>query len=66
MKAVQKLIEIELFVNNMKNITTERKNVVIRCIDVAIQLLEDAGDEKRIKCKKQEVVKCSKLKLLKK
>lgn len=63
MKAVQKLIETKLFINNIRNIPHERKDVILRWIDVAIQLLEDADNEKRYK--KQEVVKCSELKLLK-
>ena len=65
MKAVQKLIESKLLINNIRNITHERKDVILRWIDVVIQLLEDADNEKRIKYKKQEVVKCSELKLLK-
>lgn len=59
MKAVQKLIESKLLIIHMRNISYERKDVILRWLDVVIQLLEDADNEK------QEVVKCSKLKLLK-
>lgn len=51
MKAVQKLIESKLLINNMRNISHERKDVILRWLDVSIQLLEGSSNEKGINTK---------------
>lgn len=51
MKAVQKLIETKLLINNIRNIPHERKDVILRWLDVSIQLLEGSSNEKGINTK---------------
>lgn len=51
MKAVQKLIETKLLINNIRNIPYERKDVILRWIDAVIQLMEDSRNKKGINTK---------------